>query len=343
MSSKTQQNNNILLAILGFVTVVVIVGLIGFFLLDRDPEIIQGEVEVSEYRVSSKVPGRILELRVKEGDYVHVGDTLAILDAPEVRAKKTQAQSAEDAAAAMSDMARAGARQEQVSGAYQLWQQAKAGLEIAQKTYERVQRLYDEGVMTAQKRDEALANYKALQAQEKAAKSQYDMAMNGARQQEKRAAQAQVTRARGAVQEVQSYLRETVQISNVEGEVSSIYPRVGELVGTGSPIMSISVMSDLWGTFNVREDKLNGLKIGDTFTAFVPAFNKELKMKVFYIKDEGSFAVWKATKANGQYDLKTFEVKARPEEVFEGLRPGMSLVIKEYGVECEVWSVECEV
>ena len=329
MSSKTQQNNNILLAILGFVTVVVIVGLIGFFLLDRDPEIIQGEVEVSEYRVSSKVPGRILELRVKEGDYVHLGDTLAILDAPEVRAKKTQAQSAEDAAAAMSDMARAGARQEQVSGAYQLWQQAKAGLEIAQKTYERVQRLYDEGVMTAQKRDEALANYKALQAQEKAAKSQYDMAMNGARQQEKRAAQAQVTRARGAVQEVQSYLRETVQISNVEGEVSSIYPRVGELVGTGSPIMSISVMSDLWGTFNVREDKLNGLKIGDTFTAFVPAFNKELKMKVFYIKDEGSFAVWKATKANGQYDLKTFEVKARPEEVFEGLRPGMSLVIKE--------------
>lgn len=328
MSAKTQ-HNNILLAVLGFIAVVVIVGLIGFFLLDRSPEIIQGEVEVSEYRVSSKVPGRILELRVKEGDYVHVGDTLAILDAPEVRAKKTQAQSAEDAAAAMSDMARAGARQEQVSGAYQLWQQAKAGLEIAQKTYERVQRLYDEGVMTAQKRDEALANYKALQAQEKAAKSQYDMAMNGARQQEKRAAQAQVTRARGAVQEVQSYLRETVQISNVEGEVSSIYPKVGELIGTGSPIMSISVMSDLWGTFNVREDKLNGLKIGDSFTAFVPAFNKELKMKVFYIKDEGSFAVWKATKANGQYDLKTFEVKARPEEVFEGLRPGMSLIIKE--------------
>lgn len=327
MSAKTQ-HNNILLAVLGFVTVVIVVGLIGFFLLDRSPDIIQGEVEVSEYRISSKVPGRILELRVNEGDYVHVGDTLAILDAPEVQAKKTQAQSAEDAAAALSDMAQAGARQEQVSGAYQLWQQAKAGLEIAQKTYERVQRLYDEGVMTAQKRDEAFASYKALQAQEKAAKSQYDMAVNGARQQEKRAAQAQVNRARGAVQEVQSYIRETVQVSNVEGEVSSIYPKVGELIGTGSPIMSISVMNDLWGTFNVREDKLNGMKIGDTFTAYSPAFNKELKMKVFYIKDQGSFAVWKATKANGQYDLKTFEVKARPEEVFEGLRPGMSLIIK---------------
>ncbi|MBR7043220.1 MAG: efflux RND transporter periplasmic adaptor subunit [Prevotella sp.] len=330
MSSQAKtQHNNILLAILGFIAVVVVVGLLGFFLLGRSPEIIQGEVEVSEYRISSKVPGRILELRVKEGDYVHVGDTLAILDAPEVQAKKTQAQSAQDAAAAMSDMAQAGARQEQVSGAYQLWQQAKAGLEIAQKTYDRVQRLYDEGVMTAQKRDEAFANFKALQAQEKAAKSQYDMAVNGARQQEKRAAQAQVNRARGAVQEVQSYIRETVQISNVEGEVSSIYPKVGELIGTGSPIMSIAVMSDLWGTFNVREDKLKGLKVGDTFTAFVPAFNKELKMKVFYIKDEGSYAVWKATKANGQYDLKTFEVKARPEDVFEGLRPGMTLIVKE--------------
>ncbi len=327
MSAKTQ-HNNILLAVLGFIAVVAIVGVMGFFLLDRTPEIIQGEVEVSEYRVSSKVPGRILELRVKEGDYVHAGDTLAILDAPEVRAKKAQAQSAEDAAAAMSDLAQAGARREQISGAYQLWQQAKAGLEIAKKSYERVQRLYDEGVMSAQKRDEALANYKALEAQEKAAKSQYEMAVNGARQQEKRAAQAQVNRARGAVQEVNSYIKETVQISQVEGEVSNIYPKVGELIGTGSPIMSISIMSDLWGTFNVREDQLNGLKVGDTFSAFSPAFNKEVKMKVFYIKDQGSYAVWKATKANGQYDLKTFEVKARPEEAFDGLRPGMSLIIK---------------
>ena len=327
MSAKTQ-HNNILLAVLGFIAVVAIVGVLGFFLLDRSPEIIQGEVEVSEYRVSSKVPGRILELRVKEGDYVHAGDTLAILDAPEVRAKRTQAQSAEDAAAAMSDLAQAGARQEQISGAYQLWQQAKAGLEIAKKSYERVQRLYDEGVMSAQKRDEALANYKALEAQEKAAKSQYDMAVHGARQQEKRAAQAQVNRARGAVQEVNSYIKETVQVSQVEGEVSNIYPKVGELVGTGSPIMSISIMNDLWGTFNVREDQLNGMKVGDTFSAFSPAFNKDLKMKVFYIKDQGSYAVWKATKASGQYDLKTFEVKARPEEQFDGLRPGMSLIIK---------------
>ncbi len=327
MSAKSQ-HNNILLAIAGFVTVIIIVALIGFLALDRQPDTIQGQVEVSEYRVSSKVPGRILELRVKEGDYVKVGDTLAILDAPEVRAKMEQAQSAESAAAALELKAQNGAREEQVRGAFNVLQQAKAGLEIAEKSYNRVQRLYDEGVMSAQKRDEAYANYKAMEAQMKAAQSQYDMAVNGARVEDKMAAAAQVGRARGAVREVNSYIHETVQVAQMEGEVSDIYPKVGELVGTGSPIMSIAVMDDMWGTFNVREDQLNGMKVGSEFSAFVPAFNKEVKMKVYYLKDQGSYAVWKATKTNGQYDLKTFEVKARPVEKLDGLRPGMSLIIK---------------
>lgn len=328
MSQAKVQHNNILYAIIGFAAVVIIVALIGFFALDRDPDLIQGQVEVSEYRVSSKVPGRILELRVKEGDFVREGDTLAILDAPEVRAKMEQAQGAEAAAAAMELKAQNGARQEQIQGAYQVMQQANAGLEIAQKSYERIQRLFDEGVVSAQKRDEVYANYKAMEAQQKAAKSQYDMAVNGARREDKLAAQAQVNRARGAVQEVNSYIHETVQIAQMAGEVSSVYPKVGELVGTGSPIMTISVMDDLWGTFNVREDQLNGMAVGSTFTAFVPAFNKEIQMKVYYLKDQGSFAVWKATKANGQYDLKTFEVKARPVDKLEGLRPGMTLIVK---------------
>ena len=327
MENKSQKNS-IVLAILGFTAVVVIAGMIGYFTLGKADDVIQGEIEVSEYRVSSKVPGRILELRVKEGDYVHAGDTLAILDAPEVEAKKTQAESAEDAAAAMKAMADNGARRQQIQGAFELWQQAKAGLEISKKTYDRVQCLFNEGVMSAQKRDEAFAAYKAYEAQERAAKSQYDMAREGARKEERAAAAAQVNRAKGAVQEVSSYINETVQIAQVEGEVSDIYPKVGELVGTGSPIMSISIMSDVWGTFNVREDQLNGLKIGSEFTAFSPAFKKDIKMKVYYIKDQGSYAVWKATKSNGQYDLKTFEVKARPVGKLDGLRPGMTLVMK---------------
>ena len=327
MSAKSQ-HKNIMLAVLGFAVVVVIVAVIGLIALDRDPDIIQGQVEVSEYRVSSKVPGRILELRVKEGDYVKAGDTLAILDAPEVRAKMEQAQSAESAAAALEMKAKNGARKEQIQGAFSVLQQAKAGFEIAEKSYNRVQRLFDEGVMSAQKRDEAFANYKAMEAQMKAAQSQYDMAVNGARMEDKLAASAQVGRARGAVQEVNSYIHETVQIAQKEGEVTDIYPKVGELVGTGSPIMSIAMMDDMWGTFNVREDQLDGMQVGTEFSVFVPAFNKDVKMKVYHLKDQGSFAVWKATKANGQYDLKTFEVKARPVEKMEGLRPGMSLVIK---------------
>lgn len=328
MSAKSQ-HNNILLAIIGFATVVILVAIIGFFTLGKKPEIVQGEIEVSEYRVSSKLPGRILELRVKEGDYVRVGDTLAILEAPEVNAQEKAAAAQQQAAAAMSDMADKGARKEQIQAAYQLWQQALAAADIAQKSYERVQNLFDQGVMSAQKRDEAFAGYKAREAQVKAAKSQYDMAKNGAREEEKRAAKKQAQAAEGAANVVRSLLRETVQISNVEGEVSSVYPKEGELVGTGSPIMSISIMKDLWGTFNVREDQLKGMKVGDTFKAYAPAFNKNINMKVFYIKDQGSYAVWKATKTNGQYDLKTFEVKARPTQKFEGLRPGMSLVIKE--------------
>ena len=327
MSAKTQ-HNNILLAVAGFIAVVIIVAIIGFLALDRTPDIIQGQVEVTEYRVSSKVPGRILELRVSEGDYVKSGDTLAIIDAPEVRAKMEQARSAESAAAALELKAQNGARKEQIQGAYSVLQQAKAGYEIAEKSYQRIQRLYDEGVMSAQKRDEVYANYKAMEAQMKAAQSQYDMAVNGARMEDKLAASAQVGRAKGAVQEVNSYIHETVQVAQKDGEVANIYPKVGELVGTGSPIMSIAVMDDMWGTFNVREDQLNGMKVGSEFSVFVPAFNKEIKMKVYYLKDQGSYAVWKATKANGQYDLKTFEVKARPVEKLDGLRPGMSLIIK---------------
>ena len=327
MSAKSQ-HNNILLAIIAFILVVVIVGLIGFLTLGREDDTIQGETEVSEYRVSCKLPGRIVELRVKEGDFVHVGDTLAILEIPEIDAQKKVAQAAGAATQALQDLTDAGARKEQIQGAFELVQQAKAAAEITKKTYTRMQNLYNEGVISGQKRDEAFAAFKASEAQVKAAQSQYDMAKNGARSQEKRIAASNAQAAKSAVDVVSSLLKETVQVSQVEGEVSDVYLKVGELVGLGSPIMSISIMKDIWGAFNIREDQLKGMKIGDTFSAFVPAFNKDIRMKVFYIKDQGSYAVWKATKTTGQYDLKTFEVKARPIDKLDGLRPGMSLIKK---------------
>ena len=313
---------------MAFTAVVAVVGLIGFLTLGNKQEVLQGQVEVNEYRVASKVPGRILEIRVKEGDYVKAGDTLVIIDAPDVMAKQAQAESAESAASAMDEMARNGARQEQIRAAFDVLQQTKAGLEIAEKSYNRIQRLFDEGVMSEQKRDEAFANYKAMEAQVKAAQSQYDMARNGARREEKMAAAAQVKRAKGAVAEVNSYVNEMVQVATHDGEVSEVFPEVGELVGTGSPIMTISLMNDVWASFNVREDQLGSMAVGQTIHAFVPAFNKDMDFKVYYMKDQGSYATWKATKANGQYDLKTFEVKAKPLKEYEGLRPGMSVIIR---------------
>ena len=327
MSAKSQ-HTNILLAVLGFATVVLIVALIGHLALQRDPEEIQGEMEVEEYRVSGKVPGRILALLAKEGDFVHAGDTLAIIEAPEVNAKMVQAQSAADAATAIAQMTQNGARKEQIQAAAQILEQAKAGLEIAEKSYNRMKKLREEEVISAQKFDEAEAMYKSAQAQVKTAQSNYQMAVNGARDEERRAAAATAGQARGAVQEVQGYVRETIQRAQMAGEVTDVYPKVGELVGTGTPIMSIAMMDDQWATFNIREDQLKGMKVGQEITVRVPALDIETKMKVTSMKDKGSFAVWKSTKASGQYDQKTFEVKARPSQAIDGIRPGMSVILK---------------
>ena len=330
MVAQKSQNSNMLLAFITLMGVIIIVGLVGFFMLKKEPEMMQGQAEVTEYRVSSKVPGRILELKVHEGDKVQVGDTLARLEAPDVTAKLEQAQSAEDAAQAQNQKAIKGTRVEEIQSAFELWQKSKAGVVIADKSYKRMKNLYEQGVVPAQKYDEATALRDAAIATEKAARSQYSMARNGAQREDKMTTAAIVNRAKGAVAEVNSYVKETYLIAQTAGEVSEVYPEVGELVGTGAPIMSIAVMSDMWTTFNIREDLLKDLTVGKTFTAFIPALNnKQITLKVTYMKDLGTYAAWKATKTTGQYDLKTFEVKARPLTPVPYLRPGMSVIIKE--------------
>lgn len=327
MQSNKSQTNNMLLAFVTLLGVIVVVALIGFFMLGKDDEIIQGQAEVSEYRISGKVPGRILEYRVKEGDTVRKGDTLVIIEAPEVQAKMMQAEAAKAAAQAQQQKAYKGARVEQIQGAYELWQKAKAGLEIAQKSHDRVKRLYEQGVLPAQKFDEAAAQLNAAVATERAAKSQYDMAKNGAEAEDKLAATALVNRAKGAVAEVESYIKETVLVAPVDGEVSEVFPKEGELVGTGAPIINLARLDDMWVTFNVREDLLKGLTIGKIVKAYVPALGRDVDVRINYMKDMGTYAAWKATKTTGQYDLKTFEVRGVPTDTVQGLRPGMSVIL----------------
>lgn len=326
---KKKDLNVIILSSAIIMTVIAIVVITGLC-IPEPAEVIQGQAETSDYRVSGKVPARILEIRVAEGDAVSKGDTLVVLEAPEIDAKLAQAEAAFEAARAMEQKARTGARREQIQSAYEIWQKAVAGREVAEKTYVRVNRLYEKGVMAEQKRDEALANYKAMMASESAAKSQYDMAVNGTRNEDIDAASAQVSRARGAVSELSSYVSETVLTASADGIVTEIFPEVGELVGTGAPIMNVAKTDDMWFTFNVREDFLPGLTTGTDVRIYVPAFDKTVDGRVTRVKEVGSFATWKATKALDRYDLKTFEVRVRPADHTEllGIRGGMSAVMK---------------
>ena len=326
-TERTQRINTfIALAVLGLVIATVCV--IGSITYGKTNEIMQGQMEATEYRVSSKVPGRILEFRVKEGDRVKAGDTLAIIEAPEVMAKKAQAEAVKNAAEALSDKAEGGAREEQIQGAYELWQKAIVNRDIWDKSFRRVSNLYKEGVVSEQKYDETKAQYDAAVATEKAAKSQYDMAVKGAQKEDKEMAAAKVQQAKGVVAEVDSYIHETYLLAYADGEVTDIFPHLGELVGTGAPIMTIAVMDDMWATFNVREDHLRKLPIGSRFTAEFPALGASVVMEVNYMKDRGDYAAWKATKQTGQYDLKTFEVRAVPVTEVPGLRPGMTVIYR---------------
>lgn len=328
-NKSEKRKPNYIPALILIIAVVAAAAVFGYYAYQEEDTVIQGQVEVTEYRVASKVPGRVLRLLVEEGQTVHAGETVAVIEAPEINAKLSQAESAEDAAAALLRKAERGAREEQIRAAYEMWQKAIAATGVTQKSYERVKHLYDEGVTTAQKLDEVTAQRDAAIATENAAKSQYELARNGAQQEDKDAARAQQNRARGAIAEVNSYLKETTLVALMDGEVTDIFPCVGELVGTGAPVMNVALVDKMWLTFNVREDRLADFKVGKVINVTVPALgDKVIKAKVTSMKDLGSYAAWKATKTTGQYDMKTFAVKCTPVDRVEGLKAGMSVLLK---------------
>ena len=324
-----KHNYNLVIGIVALIMIILVVSLVGYFVSRPADLVIQGEAEATEYRVSGKIPGRIEELRAVEGQEVHKGDTLVVIDSPEVRSGLAEARAARAAASAQLKKARNGARQEQITGAYELWQQAIVQEEVLAKSFERIKKLKEEKVVTDQKYDEVEAQYRAAQAQCKAAKSQYDMAVSGAREEDKEAAAALVQRADAAFIKIDSYLDEIHLTSPADGVISDIYPKVGELVGQGAPIMTVQDLSDMWFTFNIREDRLHSLQKGEKVRLTVPALDgREVMATVYYIAVRESYATWKATKEIGEYDTRTFEVRARPDSPVEGLLPGMSVILK---------------
>ncbi|MBR4264127.1 MAG: efflux RND transporter periplasmic adaptor subunit [Paludibacteraceae bacterium] len=329
MDNKVKEGS-LLLGLVALLTVVIIVAVVGVLALRPEETLIQGESEAAEYRVSGKVPGRVEMFLYEEGDRVKKGDTLVIIYSPEVEAKKEQALAARNMAEAVNQKAKNGAQQEQITGAYELYQKAKAGEEIYRKSYERVQRLFEKGVVSAQKRDEVEAQYKAAAATVRAAKSQYDMALAGARVEDKAAAEAQVARVDAILKEVAAAEAERYLLSPCNGEVSELFPKVGELVGQGSPVMAIVDLNDVWFTFAVREDMLHDFAMGSVVEVKIPALGEtRYPLTVTHVKAMGTYATWRSTKQNGGYDVRTFDVKCRPLTDIPGLRPGMTaLVVK---------------
>lgn len=326
----TKKDRALILTIVIILLVIAALAIIGFLFIKPVPDTVQGQGEAEEIRISGKLPGRIHEIYVEEGQHVQAGDTLVHIISSIAEAQYNQADAMEKAAQATNAKVDAGTRSQIIQSAEDIWQQARAATGIARKTYERMEALYAKGVVTAQKRDEAKAAFEMAQSGEAAAKSQYELAKSGAQKEDKTASAAMVKAAKANVEQVNALLEDQYLLAPYDGEITVIYPHVSELVATGAPIMTLQ-KDDHWAVFNVRETLLKDIKVGTRLKVKIPALDKDTVMEVFYIKDLGTYANWQATKATGDYDARTFQIKARPAKKIENFRPGMSVLYE--GVE----------
>ena len=325
---QEKANSTLLLTVFIIAAAAAVIAVIGFCFMNRPDNMLEGQVEGTTVRISGKLPGRVMDFYAHEGDTVHAGDTLVRIHSALFEAQLMQAEAMQDVARQQNRKIDGGTRRQIVQGAYDLWQQAKAAEGITRKTYERLQRLYEEGVMTEQKRDEAKAAYDAAVAAERAAKSQYDLAVAGAQSEDKQSAAAMVTAATGNVDQVKAVLDDAYLTSPCDGTIDQVYPEVGELVSLGAPIMSVLKSDNRHVVFNLREELLRDFPAGKRVTLYIPALDKDIEAEVYYIRDMGNYATWRATKTTGSWDSRTFEVKLRPTDSIEGLRPGMSAIYK---------------
>ncbi|OJY71318.1 MAG: hemolysin secretion protein D [Sphingobium sp. 66-54] len=315
------------LIILTVAAIVLLLG-IGLWLAYRAvPDQVQGMVDAREVRITSKVTGRIAAIHVDEGQAVRAGQLLYTLASPEVVAKSEQAGGALASAQAVESKANNGARPEDVRAAEAQWRRADAAAALAQTTFERSQRLYDEGVLAGQKRDEARTNAVASREAARAARAQYDQALAGARGEDKAAATGQVRQAHGAVAEVEAAAAETRVTAPMAGEVGRRLAQPGELVPQGFPVFMLTDVTHPWVTLNLREDQLRGLARGTELVGAIPALgNERVRFRVAYLAPAGDFATWRATRQSSGFDIKSFEVRATPVAPVRGLRPGMTVL-----------------
>jgi len=314
---------------------IVVLGVIAFIVyglyLANRPVIapLQGQIDGRYIDISPKIVGRIAKLHVREGDAVKPGDMLVTLDSPEVQAKVSQAEAARGAAAARQQLLDVGTRQEDVRVARANWERSVSAATLAETTFKRINALYKDGLVSQQRNDEVETAYRTALDGANAARAQYDLTLNGFRKEE-RAAAADVTRGAGAaVQEVTALAADISLKSPISAEVDKVVLHQGELAPPGFPIISLVNLDDVWAVFNLREDELAAVKIDTRITGKVPALgNRVVNFSVYYISPKGEYATWRATRQSSGYDIKTFEVRARPAEKVDGLRPGMSVLVE---------------
>lgn len=327
-NSQEKNTGRTLMLTMGAVVIAVaVVAIIGFLFMNRPADYIEGQAEGTTIRISGKLAGRVVEFYAHEGDTVHAGDTLVHIHSSLVEAQLDEAEAMRTAAGAQNKKIDAGTRSQLIGAAADLLRQAQAAEGIAEKTYRRLEHLYSEGVVSEQKRDEAKAAYEAAAAARGAAENQLSLAKAGAQAEDKESAAAVVSAAGSNVDKVEAILEDSYLVAPADGTIDQVYPEVGELVVMGAPIMSLLKTDDRWVTFNVREELLNDLTMGKVIKVMVPALGKkEIDVKIYYIRDMGTYATWRSTKSTGSYDSRTFQIKARPVEPVENLRPGMSVV-----------------
>jgi len=289
---------------------------------------LQGQIEAQQYSISSKVAGRIEQVMVKKGEQIRKGDPVFTIFSPEIEAKLDQAVAGQAMAGAMAQQAENGARTQQTKAAMDQWNKAKAGAELREKTFLRVDNLYKEGVVAEQKRDEAWTQWQAAKYTQSAALQMYQMAKEGARSETKLAAEEKVRMAAGAVAEVEAYAKDTKIMSWFDGEVSQVLLNSGELAPQGFPVVTVIDMQDAWVVVNVREDLLSDFTKGTRFDAYLPALDKTIAFEVSHVAVMGDFATWRSTDSAKGFDLRTFEVEAKPVQPSDELRIGMSVVIE---------------
>ena len=313
--------------VIGLVAIVVI-SLIGILTMSHSHVMLQGQIEATEIRISGKLPGRVDTFFVAEGQAVKRGDTLVGISSPEAWAKLQQANAMENVAKFQNEKIDEGTRLQIIRTAEELWNKSKTDLQLAKSTFQRIQALYKDSVVSAQRYDEVEALYQSAIAAERAAHQQYLLAKAGAQKQDKESARSLVDAAQGTVSEVQSVLQDAWLTAPANGEIATIYVQCGELVGTGTPIMNLVLLQDCHVVLNVREDYLSNFQMGHAFVGKVPALgHKEIVFQVNYVSPLGSFATWKSTD-NSSYDMRTFEIHALPVESVNGLRPGMSVLVE---------------